>query len=142
MESTADPLAELLINYKELNTSVVDELQQEPSPLEFMRYVSRNTPFVVRGGASTWTATKTWTLGHLKDLLRDQTVNVAVTPEGFVDSLFVPSLIASDNCRRRLEPCASVLIMALCCQERRRSHQEREGRACLCQALGGRSALL
>lgn len=86
MEPTADPLAELLINYNELNTSVVDELQEEPSPLEFMRYVSRNTPFVVRGGASTWTATKTWTIGHLKHLLRDQTVNVAVTPEGFVDS--------------------------------------------------------
>lgn len=88
MDSVADPLAELLINYNELNTSVVDELHQEPSPLEFMRYVSRNTPFVVRGGASTWTATKTWTLGHLKELLRDQTVNVAVTPDGFVNSRF------------------------------------------------------
>lgn len=88
MEPIADPLAELLINYNELNSSVVDELQQEPSPLEFMRYVSRNTPFVVRGAASSWTATKTWGLDHLKDLLRDQTVNVAVTPVGFVDSHF------------------------------------------------------
>lgn len=89
MASVAHPLAELLINYNELNASVVDELHQEPSPLEFMRYVSRNTPFVVRGGASTWTATKTWNLGHLKDILRDQTVNVAVTPYGFVDSHFL-----------------------------------------------------
>lgn len=88
MESTADPLAELLTNYSELNTSVVDELNEEPSPLEFMRYVSRNTPFVVRGGAKTWTATKTWTVSHLKHLLRDQAVNVAVTPKGFVDSHF------------------------------------------------------
>lgn len=86
MEPVADPLAELLIGYNELNASVVDELLEEPSPLEFMRYVSKNTPFVVRGGASTWTATKTWNLRHLNDLLRDQTVNVAVTPKGFVDS--------------------------------------------------------
>lgn len=85
MEPVADPLAELLTNYNELNASVVDELHEEPSPLEFMRYVSRNTPFVVRGGADTWTATRTWNLGRLKDLLRGQTVNVAVTPKGFVD---------------------------------------------------------
>lgn len=93
MEPVADPLAELLTNYNELNASVVDELHQEPSPLEFMRYVSRNTPFVVRGGADTWTATRTWNLGRLKDLLRGQTVNVAVTPEGFVDS-HSPSLFS------------------------------------------------
>lgn len=144
MEPVGDPLAELLINYNELNTSVVDELYQEPSPLEFMRYVSRNTPFVVRGGASTWTATKTWTLGHLKDLLRDQTVNVAVTPNGFVHSHFslLPYLRQTASCCCPLEPCAGVLIMALLCQARRRSYQEREGRACLCQAVGGRPALL
>lgn len=86
MAPVSDPLAELLINYNELNASVVDELDQEPSPLEFMRYVSRNTPFVVRGGANDWTATKTWNLAHLKDLLADQTVNVAVTPYGNADA--------------------------------------------------------
>lgn len=51
-----------------------------------MRYVSRNTPFVVRGGATNWTATKTWNLAQLENLLRDHTVNVAVTPKGFVNS--------------------------------------------------------
>ncbi|KAG8159232.1 hypothetical protein KVR01_010893 [Diaporthe batatas] len=86
MAPVPDPLAELLINYNELNASVVDELHQEPSPLEFMRYVSRNTPFVVRGGASNWTATKTWNLARLKDLLHDHTVNVAVTPYGNADA--------------------------------------------------------
>ncbi|KAK2602042.1 hypothetical protein N8I77_008613 [Diaporthe amygdali] len=86
METAVDPLAELLTNYNELNTSVVDELYEEPSPLEFMRYVSRNTPFVVRGGASDWNATKTWDLGQLENLLRGLTVNVAVTPKGNADA--------------------------------------------------------
>lgn len=78
-----DPVAELITNYNELNSStIIDELDDEPSPLEFMRYVSRNTPFVVRGGATGWTATKTWTASYLKDFLRDHQINVAVTPFG------------------------------------------------------------
>jgi hypothetical protein len=89
MAPAADPLAELLVNYNDLNASVVDELHEEPSPLEFMRYVSRNTPFVVRGAANTWKATRTWNLAYLKDLLCDQAVNVAVTPYGFVPSRFL-----------------------------------------------------
>lgn len=79
-----DPIAELIINYNEFNGSVIEELDQEPSPLEFMRYVARNTPFVVRKGTAHWTATKTWTADYLEDFLRHQTVNVAVTPKGWV----------------------------------------------------------
>lgn len=77
-----DPIAELITTYNELNSSVVEKLDEEPSPLEFMRFVSRNTPFVVRKGAATWTATKTWTAEYLEGFLRDQHVNVAVTPKG------------------------------------------------------------
>lgn len=143
MAPVSDPLAELLINYNELNASVVDELDQEPSPLEFMRYVSRNTPFVVRGGANDWTATKTWNLAHLKDLLADQTVNVAVTPYGFVKShlLFLPGVFprAAAAVWSRAQ---NILTMALRCQERRCPDKRREGRACLCQTVGGRPALL
>lgn len=78
-----DPIAELITTYNELNScTVVEELDEEPSPLEFMRYVSRNTPFVVRGGAAQWTATKTWNASYLETTLRDHTINVAVTPFG------------------------------------------------------------
>lgn len=85
MEHSSDPLAELLDNYHELNSSDIQELDAEPSPLEFMRYVARNTPFVVRKGAANWMATQTWTASYLRDCLQDQTVNVAVTPKGWVD---------------------------------------------------------
>lgn len=82
MDQSAEPVAELLNNYHELNSSDVSELDAEPSPLEFMRYVARNTPFVVRKGAANWPATKMWTASYLASYLRDQTVNVAVTPKG------------------------------------------------------------
>lgn len=78
-----DPIAELITTYSELNSpTIIEELDGEPSPLEFMRYVSRNTPFVVRGGAANWTATKTWTASYLKNFLQDHQINVAVTPFG------------------------------------------------------------
>jgi jumonji domain-containing protein 7 len=83
-----EPIAELLITYSELNSPKIDELAEPPSALEFMRYVARNRPFVIRGGASEWKATKMWNISVLKDLLKDQSVNVAVTPEGYVWIVF------------------------------------------------------
>ncbi|GAB1314142.1 JmjC domain-containing protein [Madurella fahalii] len=81
-----DPIVELITNYNELNNSVIEELNEEPSPLEFMRFVARNTPFVVRGAAANWQATRTWNVEFLKDVLRDEPVNIAVTPAGNADS--------------------------------------------------------
>lgn len=78
-----DPIEELITTYNELNSSVIEELTEEPSPLEFMRFVARNTPFVVRGAAADWRATRTWTVGFLKEFLGDEPVNVAVTPAGY-----------------------------------------------------------
>ncbi len=49
-----------------------------------MRYVARNTPFVVRRAATEWEAAKTWNAGVLKDALSGDTVNVAVTPKGYM----------------------------------------------------------
>ncbi|KAK8135379.1 phospholipase A2, partial [Apiospora sp. TS-2023a] len=82
----SDPIAELITTYHELNSSLVEELSEEPSPLEFMRYVARNTPFVVRGGARDWQATKTWNVEYLTRFLQDHSVNVAVTPLGNADA--------------------------------------------------------
>ncbi|CZR57379.1 related to phospholipase [Phialocephala subalpina] len=81
-----DPIISLLTTYNELNPSLVDEFIESPSALEFMRYVARNRPFVVRGGARDWEATRTWNVETLKRLLEGQSVNVAVTPKGNADS--------------------------------------------------------
>ena len=80
----ADPVSELVTCYNELNSSLVDEVYEEPSPLEFMRYVARNTPFVVRRGASNWEAVRSWNASFLENALAHHTVNVAVTPNGLV----------------------------------------------------------
>lgn len=77
-----DPIADLLITYNELNSCAIEELEEEPSPLEFMRYVARNTPFVVRRGAASWRACQAWNARYLLDMLGQETVNVAVTPRG------------------------------------------------------------
>ncbi|KAK2009407.1 phospholipase A2 [Colletotrichum eremochloae] len=86
LAAPGDPLAELIITYNELNGAFIDELDEEPSPLEFMRYVARNTPFVIRGAASSWQSNKTWNKEYLVHMFKDQTVNVAVTPFGNADA--------------------------------------------------------
>ncbi|KAH7166252.1 putative phospholipase [Dactylonectria macrodidyma] len=84
--STDIALNELLSTFNELNSHVVEQLSEEPSPLEFMRFVARNTPFVIRGGASSWKACQEWNSAYLLSALKGQSVNVAVTPFGNADA--------------------------------------------------------
>jgi jumonji domain-containing protein 7 len=68
--------------YHELNPSVIEELKDEPSPLEFMRYVAKNRPFVIRSVAAKWPAFKKWDAKYLREAMREEHVNVAITPFG------------------------------------------------------------
>lgn len=79
---SSDPIADLITGYHELNAPVVDEFREEPSALEFMRYVAKNRPFIVRGGASSWKAREDWDAAYLADVMQDEEVQVAVTPYG------------------------------------------------------------
>jgi jumonji domain-containing protein 7 len=78
-----DPIEELLTSYAELNGSHITELETEPSPLEFMRFVALNTPFVVKNATSEWRATRLWSSSYIRNAMRGQIINVAVTPHGF-----------------------------------------------------------
>ncbi|EUC48816.1 hypothetical protein COCMIDRAFT_2272 [Bipolaris oryzae ATCC 44560] len=82
-----DAVRDLITSYHDLNPSIIDILHEEPSPLQFMRQVARNRPFVIRNGASTFPARKKWNAQYLKDVMRGQTVNVAMTPHGNADSI-------------------------------------------------------
>ncbi|KAK7606688.1 cupin-like domain-containing protein [Phyllosticta paracitricarpa] len=84
--NVSNSVRELINSYHELNAYVVDELYEEPSPLEYMRYVAKNRPFVVRSGAADWDALKKWNADHLKEVMKTQQVNVAITNEGNADS--------------------------------------------------------
>ena len=76
------PILELLQNYEELNGSIITELDSALSALEFMRFVGQNRPFVVRGAADDWDAKQKWNVDFLKDALKGEKVNVAITPHG------------------------------------------------------------
>lgn len=52
-----------------------------------MRHVARNRPFVIRNGASAFRARKQWNAQYLQEVMRGQTVNVAITPHGNADSV-------------------------------------------------------
>ncbi|KAM0722345.1 hypothetical protein Q7P37_001786 [Cladosporium fusiforme] len=82
-----DPIADLISTYHELNAPIVDEFHDEPSALEFMRYVAKNRPFVVRGGAKSWKACKEWDAAYLATVLQNEDVQVAVTPYGNADGV-------------------------------------------------------
>ena len=83
MDIMIDPIEEMLTTYNELNFPSIDVFLIEPSPLEFMRYVAKNRPFVVRGGAKDWKAVHEWNVPKLKDLMKTQhPIKVAITPKG------------------------------------------------------------
>lgn len=52
-----------------------------------MRYVAKNRPFVIKGGAKTWKARQNWSATYLKMVMSGQSVNVAITPHGNADSV-------------------------------------------------------
>ncbi|GAB7347191.1 hypothetical protein MBLNU459_g3301t1 [Dothideomycetes sp. NU459] len=80
-------LRDLIGTYHDLNANVIDELYEEPSALEFMQYVARNRPFVVRRGAESWNAVRKWDSDYLVDVVGDCRVNVAITPHGNADAI-------------------------------------------------------
>jgi len=82
-----DPIASLIGTYHELNPSTVDELHEEPSALDFMRYVARNRPFIVRSGANDWKACRNWTADFLRKVMKGTSVQVAITPLGNADAV-------------------------------------------------------
>ncbi|KAL8660520.1 MAG: hypothetical protein Q9202_006475 [Teloschistes flavicans] len=81
-QTAEEALVELISAYHELNGNYVDELEQPPSPLDFLQYVARNRPFVVRKAAVTWPAVSLWSSDYLAAVMKDSTVKVAITPSG------------------------------------------------------------
>ncbi|MCJ1256106.1 hypothetical protein MMC24_003926 [Lignoscripta atroalba] len=61
----------LISSYHELNSSLIDNLTEEPSPLEFM----------------SWPAVQKWDVQYLKAVLSDKAITVALTPDGNADSV-------------------------------------------------------
>lgn len=82
-----DPIANLIETYHSLNATLIDELDSEPSALDFLRYVAANRPFVVRKAATDWKAVQRWNASYLKATMGDEQVRIAVTPLGNADAV-------------------------------------------------------
>ncbi|MCJ1241113.1 hypothetical protein MMC14_009117 [Varicellaria rhodocarpa] len=78
---------DLISLYHDLNGASVDELREPPSALEFMKYVAKNRPFIVRQGMSHSPALHKWNCEYLKRVLGPAPVKVAITPNGKADSV-------------------------------------------------------
>ncbi|KAJ9586024.1 hypothetical protein L9F63_020321, partial [Diploptera punctata] len=58
------------------------------SALEFYRnYVGTNRPVLVKGAVNHWPAIKKWKMQYLRELIGSKSVKVAVTPNGYSDSI-------------------------------------------------------
>ncbi|KAK1043442.1 hypothetical protein LTS16_008024 [Friedmanniomyces endolithicus] len=82
-----DPLTNLINTYHELNAAVVDELDEQPSALEFMRHVAKNRPFIVRWAIREWPACRKWDAAYLRQVMGREEVKVAITPLGNADAV-------------------------------------------------------
>ncbi|KAI9852195.1 MAG: hypothetical protein M1838_001431 [Thelocarpon superellum] len=85
--STDEAITSLVETYHSLNIPTITELNEPPSPLEFMRFVARNRPFVVRSGCAAWRATRKWDAAYLRKTMGERLVNVAITPRGNADAV-------------------------------------------------------
>lgn len=72
----------LIKSYHELNSEHIDVLDSEPSPTQFMKYVAKNRPFLLKAGCSAWPAVRKWNRAYLTKRMGKGAVNIAITPHG------------------------------------------------------------
>lgn len=73
---------ELIESYHSVNSSSIDVLTIEPTPLQFLKYLGKNRPFVVRGGCRGWPALQEWNVAYFEKMMGDTKIEVAETPSG------------------------------------------------------------
>jgi len=85
---TEQLLVNLAEEFRELSLGEeVQVLENPPSALEFARIVAGNKPVLIRGATSHWPALTKWNSAYLKDTIGDHVVTVAITPDGYADSV-------------------------------------------------------
>lgn len=72
----------LIRAYHELNSEHIDVLDSEPSPIQFMKHVAKNRPFLVKAGCSAWAAVRQWDEAYLTRKMEKRDVKIAITPYG------------------------------------------------------------
>ncbi|XP_012226382.2 bifunctional peptidase and (3S)-lysyl hydroxylase JMJD7 [Linepithema humile] len=68
--------------------SEVAQINHAITPLTFFReYVSKNIPLIIKGAVKHWPAVSKWSIPFFRKVLGDETVAVAVTPNGYADAV-------------------------------------------------------
>ena len=72
----------------DLHPTCVDELHASPSALDFLRYVGKNQPFVVRNNPLDSRASQLWSPSYLCQQMGERPLSIACSPSGNADALF------------------------------------------------------
>ncbi|KAK3583289.1 hypothetical protein CHS0354_011178 [Potamilus streckersoni] len=104
-------LDDLSIEARELYLeSRVPRLKKPPNPLEFYRkYVSPNKPVIIEGGITHWPGVRKWSPDYFRNKIGDQTVTVAVTPNGYADAVNGGKFVMPEE--RRMKMCQFLDIL-------------------------------
>ena len=79
---SADEARQLYIRKK------VERFDGCPTPLEFYRnWVSKNVPCIFTNTFNHWDALSKWNNKYLSDMMKDEDITIAVTPDGYADSV-------------------------------------------------------
>jgi len=63
------------------------DIIEKPTPLQFYKYVAANKPVIIKGLLQDWLALNKWSKEYLIAKMKDQLVTVAITPDGYADSI-------------------------------------------------------
>lgn len=95
---------------RDLIHNFVPRTQDPPSPLEFYRdWVSTNSPFILENGVSHWPAIGKWSCDHLRDVIPEKKVTVAVTPNGYADAVCEGKFVMPEEREMKMKDFLDVL---------------------------------
>ncbi|TFK43526.1 Clavaminate synthase-like protein [Crucibulum laeve] len=86
MGAQVETLKHLSEEYRELNGTHIEILDEPPSALEFSRLIHKSRPVVIKGYKPV-NAANLWTNEYLANKLGEQEISIAVTPNGQADAV-------------------------------------------------------
>ncbi|KAL8624051.1 hypothetical protein ACOMHN_019474 [Nucella lapillus] len=90
--------------------SSVPVLEKTPTPLQFYRhYVAPNKPVILSDFSSAWPALHKWNPQYFRQVIGDEEVTVAVTPNGYADAVYQGHFVMPEERAMRVRHFLDVL---------------------------------
>ena len=83
--SLAEAIEEMISAYQDVNAAI-EIYTEDPDSEVYARHITKNRPFVIRGGCLKWASAR-WNVPYLLEKMDGRSVKVAETPEGNADSV-------------------------------------------------------